>query len=152
MDWVKRSSPLSNEEILQLEVQLGVKLPQDFVIWFKQFEDLKSSEVWVNVNGDPYDVTEFYAPQKIVSKTASFFNEDEDLKTNGTAVPFAFTSILDQYCFFYPKGSKRPSGIFLRPRDDEISEIFEGTDIKSELYISPTFQGFLDKLYIREIG
>jgi hypothetical protein len=44
MDWVKRSSPLSDEEILQLEEQLGVKLPQGFVNWFKKIEDTKSSQ------------------------------------------------------------------------------------------------------------
>ncbi|MDR6224758.1 SMI1/KNR4 family protein [Desmospora profundinema] len=156
MEWVKRAQPLSDKEIIDLENQLGVRLPLDFVRWFKQYEDPKSNHVVIDIDvndeqenlDDQYDVDEFYSLEDMVSETDSFFKEDEELKAKGVVVPFAFTTTLDQYCFFYPRGSKEPSGVFIRPRDYDISDIFKGNGIKEALYLSQTSQGFLDQLFI----
>lgn len=155
LEWVKRSQPLSDEEINRLENKLGVKLPDDFVKWYKQYEDPEGDHVWVEFNsgefGGPEDVAEFYPPDYIVDEMNSFFGrEEEEYREHGKIVPFAYTSALDKYCFFYLKGNKNPSGVFYAPRDHDLSEVFEGSDINESLYISRTFQGFLDKLYIDE--
>ncbi|MDR6227629.1 SMI1/KNR4 family protein [Desmospora profundinema] len=150
MKWVKLDQPLSESEISELEDQLGVKLPQDFVKWYKQYEGPESDFVAVDVNGEEHDVEDFLDPETIVEETRVFFDEREEYKDLGVVVPFAMDSISSEYCFFYPKGSKEPSGVFFRSRDVHLSDIFEGKDIKPSLYISRTFQGFLDKLYIDE--
>lgn len=147
MEWIEREQPLSDEIITKLEKQLGVKLPHDFVEWFKQYEDPEDG-AWVDVEGEPYNIEEFYGPEHFVEEMDRFFSGREKYKAYGTVVPFAFDSTLNRFCFFYPKDGKEISGVFLRRRDDDLSEVFEGDDIKESLYISQTFQGFLEKLYI----
>ncbi|MDR6227638.1 SMI1/KNR4 family protein [Desmospora profundinema] len=150
MEWVKRSQPLSDEEIVELENQLGVNLPDDFVKWFKQYEDPEADNVWVNFDSGPEDIAEFYPPDHFVDQMNLFFEGEEEYQEYGTVVPFAYSSALNKYCFFYPKGKEVPSGVFFAPSDDDLSEVFEGNDVKQSLYISRTFQGFLDKLYNEE--
>lgn len=152
LKWVKRSQPLSDDEINKL----GVKLPDDFIQWYKQYEDPEGDNIRVNFNSEFFDcgledVAEFYPPHYIVDEMDSFFGEEEEeYRTYGLVVPFAYTSVLNKYCFFYPKGRNKPFGVFFAPRDYDLSEVFEGNDINNSLYISRTFQGFLDKLYIDE--
>jgi hypothetical protein len=150
MKWVKRERPLSDEEIIKLEKQLGVTLPNDFVKWYKTYEDPESDNVWVRFGSRRSDIYEFYPPDYIVDEMNSFFRGGEEYQAYGKAIPFAYSSGLENYCFFYPKGKEEPSGVFFAPKDDDLSEVFEGNDIKESLYISRTFQGFLDKLYIDE--
>jgi hypothetical protein len=151
MKWVKRERPLSDEEIIKLDKQLGVKFPNDFVKWYKQYEDPEGDNVWVNFDSGPEDIAEFYPPDHFVDQMNLFFEgEEEEYRAYGTVVPFAYSSALNKYCFFYPKGKEEPSGVFFAPKDDALSEVFESNDIKESLYISRTFQGFLDKLYIED--
>ncbi|QKG84464.1 SMI1/KNR4 family protein [Kroppenstedtia pulmonis] len=150
MEWLKLDEPLSEREITQVEDQLGLKLPEDYVKWIRQYEGPESDFVSVDVNGEPHDVEGFYGPESLVDEMNLIFESREEYKGHGIIIPFAIDSILSKYCFFYPKGSQEPSGVFFRSRDVDLSDIFEGNDIKKSLYISQTFQGFLDKLYIDE--
>lgn len=149
MEWVKRTQPLSDKEITDLENRLRVSLPEDFIHVFKQYQAPESNHVMIDIDNeqedidDRYDVEEFYPLEDIVEEAESFFDEEEELKSNGIAVPFAFTTTLDQYCFFYPKGSEVPSGIFFRPRDYALLDIFEGNDIKDTIVFKSNFPRFL---------
>lgn len=147
MEWKKRSANIPNQEIVKVEGQLGVRLPQDYIDWYRQYEGPESDHVWVDVDGEAQDVEGFFNIKDIAKQANKFFDEDESYSKLGIVVPIAVDSIIDKYCFFYPKGSDAHSGIFFASKDTPIDELFEGNEIKKSLFISDTFQGFIDKLY-----
>ncbi|SDX04934.1 SMI1-KNR4 cell-wall [Marininema mesophilum] len=148
MKWKKMSTPISDEAMAEVEKQLGVKLPQDFVEWTQQFEGPESDHVWVDVNDEAQDVEGFLGPKSIIYDANLFFEDgDKKYREFGIAVPFAVDSIASKYFLFYPKGSESPSGIYFKSSDVDNSAVFDENGIRSELFISNTFQGFLDQLY-----
>ncbi|MGF7086862.1 hypothetical protein JOD24_000694 [Kroppenstedtia sanguinis] len=125
-----------------------MKLPEDYVKWIRRYEGPKCAFVGIDVNGESHDVEGFCDPESLVDEMNLIFESREEYKAHGIIIPFAIDSILSKYCFFYPQGRQEPSGVFFKPRDVDLSDIFGGNDINESLYISRTFQGFLDKLYI----
>ncbi|MDR6227143.1 hypothetical protein [Desmospora profundinema] len=97
--------------LFELEDQLGVTLPQDFVEWFKQYED-PEDVAWVDVEGVPYSIDEFYGPGHFLEGMDTFFRGREEYKAYGVVVPFAFDTTLNGFCFFIQKIVRRHQKFF----------------------------------------
>lgn len=150
ISWPKLDKSLSKEDIVQFEKKIGVKLPQDFIEWYSQYDLSDKHELVIDVQGETCGLDGIYPIEMVIREVDDFFEEDKTYKDKGTAIPFAFDSILSQYFFFYPTGNKKPSGIFFRHHDYEVTDLFHGNNVKESFYISSTFQEFLNKIYIRE--
>lgn len=145
--WRKLKDPiLSQKDILEWENEIGVKLPQDFITWYSEY-DFPEGDWHIDVQGEPNDIDSFYLVKMVVREVEEYLEECEEYGVKGRVVPFAFDSALNQFCFFYP-ATEKPSGIFFRDRNDTVSELFDGDDIKETLYICKAFQDFLDRMYI----
>ncbi|MFD1426449.1 SMI1/KNR4 family protein [Kroppenstedtia sanguinis] len=147
--WIENAEidKVSDEELAQIERQLGVKLPSNFIAFCERYDAPQEYVLIDDVNGDTYELSGFYTLKMIAEEVNDIYTQDEDLKDiDGIVVPFAFDSVISQYFFFYKRDNlEEPAGIFFRNTDDSFNEALD-----ENRYISKTFQELLEKLYIGE--
>ncbi|MBN2910515.1 SMI1/KNR4 family protein [Polycladomyces sp. WAk] len=148
--WIPTQESISDNEIAQAEKQIGVKLPEDFIAFYKHHEAPANDHVFIDVNGEPCDLDGFYSLHLMVDEVQALLEEEANLKNIGIIVPFAYDTIGSQYCFFYAKGKKEPEGVYFLHTDQSLSEIWVGNHIKQSLWIGKTFREFLNRLYVRD--
>ncbi|WP_258839908.1 SMI1/KNR4 family protein [Mechercharimyces sp. CAU 1602] len=128
---------------MEFESRLGVNLPKDFSKWLSIYGNPKKT-LYGEINGEEYELDDFYSFSEIEYEVKDIL-DDVGGSIEGTIVPFAFDSALNQYCFFYPtENKKNPSGIFLLGSDDGPNDVFDGEKIKIELWVCTSFSEFLD--------
>lgn len=147
--WIENAEidKVSDEELAQIERQLGVKFPSNFISFCERYDAPLEYVLIDDVNGDTNELSGFYTLKMVAEEVNYIYTQDEDLKDiDGIVVPFAFDSVISQYFFFYKRDNlEEPAGIFFRNTDDSFNEALD-----ENRYISKTFQELLEKLYIGE--
>jgi hypothetical protein len=150
VNWVERREKLSVENFAEVEKILGVRLPQDYIDWFQQYNAIENRNAHILIDDEPYHFDEFYDLDEIPEEVEAWFEDDEELKETNLLVPFGFDSALNPYCFYY--GQKREHPIIIWFSSDEaVSELFNGAELNLDLvrHVRPTFTEFINDLYVR---
>lgn len=150
VNWVERREKLSAENFAEVEKILGVRLPQDYIDWFQQYNAIENRNAHILIDDEPYHFDEFYDLDEIPEEVEAWFEDDEELKETNLLVPFGFDSALNPYCFYYGQKKEHPIIIWFSS-DEAISELFNGAELNLDLvrYVRPTFTEFINDLYVR---
>lgn len=65
---------------IEIERQSGVKLPEDYIHWVRQYAAPKDCNTYILMNGEHYHFDAYYPPETIVYEMEDLYYQEEEFK------------------------------------------------------------------------
>lgn len=147
ISWAKQEEKIPDEEFIEIEEQIGVKLPEDYIDWVQKYAAPEDGNTYILINGEHYHFDAFYPPDTIIDEFEALYFREEEFKEKGLLVPFAFDGALNLYCFFYSPQNQNPL-ILWKDKNDALEAIFDKNQLNNRVQIiGSSFTEFINALY-----
>jgi hypothetical protein len=147
ISWAEQEEKIPDEQFAEIEEEIGVKLPKDYIHWVQQYASPEDGNTYLLVDGKHYHFDAFYPPDSIIEEFEALYFGEEEFKEFGLLVPFAFDGSLNHYCFYYRPGNLNPL-ILWKDKNDALEAIFDKNKLNNRVQIfGSSFTEFINALY-----